>query len=100
VPVGSDTNVSGTVTDSSGTTTYTANDLIHPETSAPYISVLDVEQCAGNQINCNKTNLFWGELVGFGTDSALFTAPGWDNVTGMGVPNGLPFVRDVVAALP
>ena len=36
----------------------------------------------------------------FGTDSSLVTAPGWDNVTGLGVPNGLEFVKAVVAAAP
>jgi hypothetical protein len=29
----------------------------------------------------------------------VFTSgPGWDNVTGLGTPNGLSFVEDVVAA--
>ena len=28
----------------------------------------------------------------FGTDSSLFTNPGWDNVTGMGTPNGWNFI--------
>jgi subtilase family serine protease len=28
----------------------------------------------------------------FGTDSSLYTAPGWDNVTGIGTPNGAKFV--------
>jgi subtilase family serine protease len=32
----------------------------------------------------------------FGTDSSLTTGPGWDNVTGLGTPNGLNFVNEVV----
>jgi hypothetical protein len=38
---------------------------------------------------------FWGFGLGaffnltFGTDSSLTTSAGWDNVTGMGTPNGL-----------
>ena len=31
----------------------------------------------------------------FGTDSSLTTSAGWDNVTGMGTPNGLAFIRAV-----
>jgi hypothetical protein len=30
-------------------------------------------------------------LVTFGTDTTLRTAPGWDDVTGRGVPNPKPF---------
>ena len=30
--------------------------------------------------------------VTFGTDTSLFTAPGWDNVTGWGSPNGANFI--------
>jgi subtilase family serine protease len=39
-------------------------------------------------------------VVTFGTDSSLVTAPGWDNVTGLGVPNSLEFVKAVAAAAP
>jgi hypothetical protein len=38
------------------------------------------------------------DVFTFGTDSSLTTGPGWDNVTGVGTPNGLSFVQDVVAA--
>ncbi|MGC1130235.1 MAG: S53 family peptidase [Candidatus Acidiferrales bacterium] len=34
-------------------------------------------------------------VLSFGTDSSLATTPGWDNVTGLGTPNGLAFVRAV-----
>jgi subtilase family serine protease len=33
----------------------------------------------------------------FGTDSSLVTGTGWDNVTGVGTPNGLAFIQGVVA---
>jgi subtilase family serine protease len=39
----------------------------------------------------------WDVFV-FGTDSSLTTGPGWDNVTGLGTPNGLAFINAVVAA--
>ena len=32
-------------------------------------------------------------IVGFGTDSSLRAAPGWDNATGYGVPNGIMFIE-------
>jgi subtilase family serine protease len=38
------------------------------------------------------------DVFTFGTDSSLTTGPGWDNVTGLGTPNGLSFVQEVVAA--
>ena len=34
--------------------------------------------------------------IGFGVDSSLTTNPGWDNVTGVGVPNGANFVNAIV----
>ncbi len=33
--------------------------------------------------------------ITFGTDSSLTVTPGWDNVTGYGEPNGLPFIQGV-----
>jgi len=38
-------------------------------------------------------------VITFGTDSSLTTGPGWDNVTGLGTPNGAPFVDSVVTAV-
>ncbi|MEI9985640.1 MAG: hypothetical protein WDN69_22130 [Aliidongia sp.] len=33
--------------------------------------------------------------VSFGADTSLTVGPGWDNVTGYGQPNGLPFIQAV-----
>ena len=33
--------------------------------------------------------------ISFGTDSSLTVTSGWDNVTGWGEPNGLPFIKGV-----
>jgi hypothetical protein len=33
--------------------------------------------------------------LAFGTDSSVATSAGWDNVTGIGTPNGLAFIRAV-----
>ncbi len=37
------------------------------------------------------------DVFTFGTDSSLKTGPGWDNVTGVGTPNAVPFIQQVVA---
>ena len=34
-------------------------------------------------------------VITFGTDTSLVTAPGWDNVTGVGTPNGWNFVNAI-----
>ena len=34
-------------------------------------------------------------VLTFGTDSSLVVAPGWDNVTGLGTPNGVAFVNAI-----
>jgi subtilase family serine protease len=79
-------NVSGTITDSNGTTAYSA--------SAIFTGLL-----YGNK---NFTSAFWpldGELLdfGFGLDTSLTVTHGWDNATGYGTPNGLTFIDAVVA---
>src|ERR1700722_18478963 len=38
------------------------------------------------------------DVFTFGTDSSLSTGPGWDNVTGLGTPNGDAFIKAVVKA--
>ena len=38
------------------------------------------------------------DVFTFGTDSSLTTGPGWDNVTGLGTPNGLRFIEGAVEA--
>jgi subtilase family serine protease len=39
------------------------------------------------------------DVFTFGTDSSLTTGPGWDNVTGLGTPNGGEFIEGVVRAV-
>jgi subtilase family serine protease len=39
------------------------------------------------------------DVFTFGTDSSLATGPGWDNVTGLGTPNGLTFINKVLKAV-
>ena len=46
----------------------------------------------------SPTSTRW-DVFTFGTDSSLFTAPGWDNVTGLGTPNGAAFIDSVLLAV-
>lgn len=39
------------------------------------------------------------DVFTFGTDSSLSTNPGWDNVTGLGTPNGESFIKAVLKEL-
>jgi subtilase family serine protease len=87
IPVNSTTNVSGIIVDSSGETDYSPGALLAPlDTTTQYVSTL--------------WNLGSGIYVdlSFGTDSSLTVTPGWDNVTGLGVPNGVAFINAVVSA--
>ena len=70
--------------------TYSADSLAGPlENTTEYVSTL-YQQGDGEPA--------WFVLT-FGTDTGLVTGTGWDNVTGLGTPNGLTFVNDVVAAI-
>jgi subtilase family serine protease len=86
-------NTSGsiTVTDPttsfSTTTTYTAAQLLGLDTTQPegFVGML---QSVQNQPPVQLVDL------GFGADSSLRVTTGWDNATGWGVPNGLPFITE------
>lgn len=82
VPVGSSHNVKGTITDPSGTTSYTAAEL-----AAPLDGTTKFYSALWDDIFFYQTTY----LITFGTDSGLKTAPGWDDVTGLGTPNGKAF---------
>jgi hypothetical protein len=69
-------------------TAETADALVQPlENTKNFISALY------NSASSTRWDIFT-----FGTDSSLTTGPGWDNVTGVGTPIGLPFVQAVAAA--
>ncbi len=68
--------------------TVTADELAEPlENTVHYVSAM----------YNSPFSTRWFTLT-FGTDTSLTTGPGWDNVTGLGTPNGLKFVQAVVAA--
>jgi subtilase family serine protease len=82
VPVTSKTNVAGSIQDSNGTTKYTPAQLAEATpTEHQFISALwDIS-------TEDKT----AAVVSFGIDPGLYTAPGWDNMTGVGTPNAQAF---------
>jgi len=79
--------VTGTVYDTNGATFYSADALFagaYPQqTQTQFPSAL--WPIATNE----------AIAISFGTDSSLTVTPGWDNVTGYGEPNGLPFIQGV-----
>ena len=87
VPLSSPTNVTGSITDSKGVNELNALALGLPDTYAPFFSAL---------YNTPKTPFRWN-VITFGTDSTLETAIGWDDVTGLGVPNGVEFIEQFKA---
>lgn len=86
IPVSSPTNPAGIVFDSAGANFYSSDALLAPlYTTTQYFGSL--------------WDLGGGEYVdlSFGTDTSLTVAPGWDNVTGWGIPNGLTFINQAAA---
>ena len=75
-PLPAPDNVTGSITDASGTTTYSSTALSQPLfTTTEYVSSL--------------WNVGEGEYLNltFGTDTSLNVTQGWDDVTGYGTPN-------------
>jgi subtilase family serine protease len=85
VATGSPDNVTGSITDGSGTTPYSADALAAPlgNTTSYYSALYN-----------SPFSTRWFAIT-FGTDSSLTTGPGWDNVTGVGTPNGQNFVEAI-----
>jgi subtilase family serine protease len=79
------TNVAGSITDAKGTKQYSADDLAGPLDGATnYVSAF---------YNSPFSTRYF--VLTFGTDTSLKTATGWDNVTGLGTPNGAAFVNAI-----
>src|SRR5438132_1684769 len=86
VAIGSESNVRGSITTTNGTSQLSPAALAQPlDTETPFYSAL-----------YNGTSTRW-YVITFGTDSSLAAAPGWDDVTGLGTPNGMGFVNAVLA---
>ncbi len=82
-------NVTGSITHSPGNrTNYSAADLV---------GQLDGTTAFFSALYNRPYTPSYGRwyVLGFGLDSSLTTGPGWDNVTGVGTPNGLAFIKAV-----
>ena len=81
-------NVTGVITTPNGVVNLTASDISQPLfTTRRFVSSL--AQGGGGAL-FNLT---------FGTDSSLTVDNGWDNVTGLGTPNGPTFIQRLVKQL-
>ena len=102
VPVSSKTNVTASILDSNGTTKYTADQVMGGEPTGKFVSAiwdypvfLDTALAISFGTDCDMAYGF-GFIVQCNQPNALHTKLGWDNVTGMGVPNGQTFVQSFV----
>lgn len=94
---------SGQITDVLPTTSINATDpagIIYTANGTDYISAAGLfngllyTQTAFPSAMWHVASGFY-DAISFGTDTSLTVTPGWDNVTGYGEPNGLPFIQAV-----
>ena len=81
LPLNSTTNVAGVVTAPYGTSVFTPDQI-----AAPLENITRYYDAIWN-VPLEPVSL----VVTFGTDSQLTVRPGWDEVTGLGTPNGKAF---------
>jgi subtilase family serine protease len=86
--ISSPNNVTGIITTPNGTVNLTPSDISQPLFNTRRF-VSSLAQGGGGQL-FNLT---------FGTDSSLTVDNGWDNVTGLGTPNGPEFIQRLVKQL-
>jgi subtilase family serine protease len=95
----------GAITDVVGTSSLNTADpagTIYDSNGATFYSALDL--FAGTSLGQTQTafpSALWPQKyndlfsIAFGIDTSLTVTKGWDNVTGFGEPNGLPFIQGV-----
>lgn len=86
-PFTSATNPSGVILDAAGTTYYSPFELVSAGVELPTVDFVTVLW------QLPATSPVQSVVLGFGMDTTLSVAKGWDNVTGFGVPNGLTFIQ-------
>lgn len=86
--VSSPDNVTGVITTPNGTVNLTASDISQP--------LFDTRRFVSSLAQGGGGALF---NLTFGTDSSLTVGNGWDNVTGLGTPNGPTFIQRLVKQL-
>jgi subtilase family serine protease len=84
-------NVSGSVTIGTQTTNFLPYQVLglNPTQRSDFVSALIYTRAGGNPAFPLFSDYF---TLGFGLDSSLEAAKGWDNATGYGEPNGLLFI--------
>lgn len=107
IPVAGGRNVTATIEDASGTKHYTAAQVLGSQAPRAFVSATANFLSNEGQISPFSSAT---EVISFGTDCsavpasdaggtpctsaiALHTAPGWDDVTGVGTPNAPAFVN-------
>jgi subtilase family serine protease len=95
--------VTGSIKDTDGTHNFTAKTI--------FTSAGDLDNQGSNLSLYSQSSFIsaiWPAIPGtsgldfaisFGTDSSLTVGKGWDNVTGWGEPNGLPFIQGVTGKI-
>jgi hypothetical protein len=101
VPVTSKNNVKASILESTGTNKYTAAQVLGgttPATPADFISAIwdypsieDTAEVISFGMDCSALPASDFDGTPCNSSSALHTKVGWDNVTGMGTPNGKAF---------
>ena len=104
VPVTSKTNVTGSIVDSNGTTAYNANAIMGGDSMGKFVSAIwdyaflqETALVISFGADCSQA-YGYGFIVQCNQPNALKTKVGWDNVTGVGTPNGWSFVQAFVPA--
>lgn len=87
--------VAGSITDSSGTTDYSAAEIFNDAENLDGTGNLSLYSQKGFLSAIWPAEASVDVAVSFGTDSSLTVTTGWDNVTGVGEPNGLHFIQGV-----
>ena len=80
--------LSGTIVDQNGSTFYSTDALFAGQIPA-------IAQTNFLAAITNLHQLHSAFAITFGADTSLTVEEGWDNVTGFGEPNGLPFIQGV-----
>ena len=86
--ISSPNNVTGVITTPNGTVNLTPSDISQP--------LFSTRRFVSSLAQGNRGQLF---NLTFGTDSSLTVDNGWDNVTGLGTPNGPEFIQRLVKQL-
>jgi len=104
VPAGSKNNVKGIILDSTGTTTLTPGAVMGGEGPGTFVSAIwdypyqqDTALVISFGTDCSQA-YGYGFITQCNTPGSLHTNKGWDNVTGVGVPNAKAFADSFAPA--